>query len=390
MRKGRYDMIINFEFLDEEPIENIITCLHYNVDKVVFFGNGKLIAEKKGSMERFLKKYCNVEQVEFYEISDTDLGAVVEVMRTAIVNERMQEHACYFDVTGGEGLALLAFGILSRELQVPMHMYDVQKDELLEFDRDYAEHISKNVPGQKIGLNLDKIVEMHGGVISYKHNKGYKGQHDAGDLADIQKLWRINQRFEREWNQFAMFLARYAQEMMVDLSADVVNADMKTRRSIGTTKKLERILEACEEAGVVRNVCHENGRYSFTYKNEFVKSCMCDSGSVLEQYTFLQEQSEPGTVDCRVGVHIDWDGKLHEGQGEDVLNEIDVLSLCGNVPVFISCKGGSVDQMALYELDTVASRFGGKYAKKMLVVARELSKAHALRAEEMGIEVRVL
>jgi len=91
-----------------------------------------------------------------------------------------------------------------------------------------------------------------------------------------------------------------------------------------------------------------------------------------------------------VGVHIDWDGKLHEGQGEDVLNEIDVLSLCGNVPVFISCKGGSVDQMALYELDTVASRFGGKYAKKMLVVARELSKAHALRAEEMGIEVRVL
>ena len=383
-------MIINFEFLDEEPIENIITCLNYRVDKVVFFGDRELVTEKKGSMERFLKKYCNVKQVAFQEISDTDLNAVVEVMRSEIDRERQQQNECYFDVTGGEGLALLAFGILSRELQVPMHMYDVEKNELLEFDKGYTERISENVPSQRIQLNLDKIIEMHGGVVSYKHNKSYKGQHDAGDIADIQKLWRINQRFEREWNQFAMFLARHAQDMMVDLSADVVSADMKTRRSIGTTKKLNQLLDACEEAGVLRNVRHEKGRYSFTYKNEFVKSCMCDSGSVLEQYTYLLEQDNPGVVDCRVGVHIDWDGILHGEHGEDVLNEIDVLSLCGNTPIFISCKGGSVDQMALYELDAVAGRFGGKYAKKVIVVSKELSRGHALRAKEMGIEVRVL
>lgn len=383
-------MIINFEFLDEEPIENIITCLHYKAEKVVFFGAKELIAEKRNSMERFLKKYCKVGQVEFFEISDTDLDAVVEVMRKEIEKERQQKNECYFDVTGGEGLALLAFGILSRELQVPMHMYDVEKDELLEFDKDYSERISRNVPSQRVQLDLDKIIEMRGGVVSYKHNKGYKGQHDADDMADIQKLWKINQRFEREWNQFAMFLARHAQEMMVDLNAGVVNADMKTRRSIGSVKKLNQILDACNEAGILRNVKYDKERYAFTYKNEFVKSCMCDSGSVLEQYTFLREQDNAGTLDCRVGVHIDWDGVIHKEQGEDVLNEIDVLSLCGNVPVFISCKGGSVDQMALYELDAVASRFGGKYAKKRLVVSKPLSRGHALRAEEMGIEVIVL
>ena len=102
------------------------------------------------------------------------MDAVVEVMRSAIRKEREQGNECYFDVTGGEGLALLAFGIISRELQVPMHMYDVEKDELREFDKDYAERISKNVSEQHIRLNLDKIVEMHGGVVSYKHNKGYK------------------------------------------------------------------------------------------------------------------------------------------------------------------------------------------------------------------------
>jgi len=45
---------------------------------------------------------------------------------------------------------------------------------------------------------------------------------------------------------------------------------------------------------------------------------------------------------------------------------------------------------SLYELETVARRFGGKYAKKVLVTAMALGDAHMARAEEMGIEVRSL
>ena len=43
---------------------------------------------------------------------------------------------------------------------------------------------------------------------------------------------------------------------------------------------------------------------------------------------------------------------------------------------------------ALYELDAVAKKFGGKYAKKILVSAKELSDVYLARAEEMGIEVK--
>ena len=42
---------------------------------------------------------------------------------------------------------------------------------------------------------------------------------------------------------------------------------------------------------------------------------------------------------------------------------------------------------ALYELDTVARRFGGKYAKKVLVTADKLGDIYLERAREMGIEV---
>ena len=49
---------------------------------------------------------------------------------------------------------------------------------------------------------------------------------------------------------------------------------------------------------------------------------------------------------------------------------------------------GNVDQMALYELETVAKRFGGKYAKKVVATAQPISPGHLQRAKEMGIEVR--
>lgn len=110
----------------------------------------------------------------------------------------------------------------------------------------------------------------------------------------------------------------------------------------------------------------------------------------MEMYAFLKEIQEKEVHDCRVGVHIDWDGVVHNLAGADVLNEIDVMSINNNLPTFISCKIGNVDQMALYELETVADRFGGKYAKKVLVIAKDMAHGHMLRAEEMGIEVRNL
>ena len=59
---------------------------------------------------------------------------------------------------------------------------------------------------------------------------------------------------------------------------------------------------------------------------------------------------------------------------------------------FNSCKSGKMDANktlhALYELDAVARRFGGKYAKKVLVSAQDLADVYLERADEMGIEVR--
>ena len=118
------------------------------------------------------------------------------------------------------------------------------------------------------------------------------------------------------------------------------------------------------------------------------------SESVGEIYTYMLMREiadeSPGYYDdINRSVSIDWDGTVYDRSlgVSDTKNEIDVMATRDLVPIFISCKNGDVDKSALYELDTVAERFGGKYAKKELVTAGFLDKHHQKRAEEMDILV---
>ena len=49
-------MNVEFEFLSEEPLENVVTCMNYRMDKAVFFGFHDIVERRKASTEAFLKK----------------------------------------------------------------------------------------------------------------------------------------------------------------------------------------------------------------------------------------------------------------------------------------------------------------------------------------------
>ena len=90
-------MIVNIEFLDEEPIENVMTSLNFNVDKTIFFGFPQVIEEKKQITERFLKKYCGVKEVVFHPLSENNLNSVTKIMRKVIEQEKAQKSKLLFD-----------------------------------------------------------------------------------------------------------------------------------------------------------------------------------------------------------------------------------------------------------------------------------------------------
>ena len=145
-------MVVVFEFLSREPIENVITAMHFQVDKLVFFGNQEDIISQKEKTEKFLRKYCAVESVVFLPLSESNLQSVLETMRKEIELELSRNAKLFFDITGGESLMLVAFGMLSREYETPMHMFDIFKGKLLELDAESSHYDEWN----KEALNRDK------------------------------------------------------------------------------------------------------------------------------------------------------------------------------------------------------------------------------------------
>jgi hypothetical protein len=137
---------------------------------------------------------------------------------------------------------------------------------------------------------------------------------------------------------------------------------------------------------------------SFRFKNAQVKRTLTVAGQILELVVaktmrgIKDKDGSPLYHDVRVGVVIDWDGDDEDEANEkfDTINEIDVIAMKSSVPVFISCKNGDFDANELYKLSSVAERFGGKYAKKVLVstVLGELGEKSTYletRMDDMGI-----
>ncbi len=388
-------MYINMEFLDVEPMENVITCMHYKMDKTVFFGYPEVIKEQKDQLKNFLTRYCGVKQVQFLTLSRKDLSAVKEVILNEVLREKKAGHSIFFDITGGESLMLLAFGMLAQEYALPMHLYDVEQDELILLNEEAAEPISMVAKPLDFVFTIDKFIRMHGGVVNYNMHKDMKDDDDTDFLVLAEKIWKVTQKYKNLWNSFSGILRGVLKTedfLYVNVAEEEVHAALKKRRdSLKNPAKVMEILRDLEEIGALEQLRYKNGRYSFSYRNTSIKSCLWDAGCPLELHVYQQWKEQ--AADCMMGVHLDWDGAIDNVSGRDVLNEIDVLALQGNIPTFISCKSGKLDGddvlHALYELETVARRFGGKYARRVLSVVNAPGATYLERAAELGIEIRV-
>ena len=382
-------MIVNIEFLDREPIENVISSLHFKFDKTIFFGFADVVEEKKELTKNFLKKHCGVKDVSFVCLPEYQLDAILATMRKVVEQELIRKNDVFFEVTGGESLILIAFGMLAESFKAPMHSFEIETQRLIELNRENVTPISEVVPRQNIKLNLDMFIEMQGGKINYRLHKGAKNLENPEFEKQIEALWEISSKYGEKWNLFADFLRRCCEpdeNWKVNVTGKQVLAAYRKVNRFRSIRELGKILADCAASGAFIDFVHTKDQLSFCYKDEKMKDILWDAGSILEMHTFMEERK--ASDDCMVGVHLDWDGVIYNHSAKDTLNEIDVLSLKGVIPTFISCKNGSVNQMALYELQTVADKFGGKYAKKAIAAPQGLNDTHALRAKEMGIEIR--
>ncbi len=388
-------MNVNIEFLGKEPIENLITCMNFRMDKTVYFGYSETIEELSECTTKFLVKYCGLEQenIQFKELSHTDFVAVLEGMREVLQEERAAGNRLFFDITGGESLILVAFGVLSKEFDAPMHLFDVTENRLIELEEGASSSVKKEVPERNAKLSLDAFIEMRGGIINYRHHKAIKSDNDDKFRDMVPRIWKLAAEYEDCWNAFSALLReKFVPDEMLRTRVTEKQLQSAIRRSNNALKDMDTlndILNRLEIIGAIKDGSNEEGVYTFRYGSRAIKDCLWDGGSILELHTYYQMKQVAD--DCMMGVHIDWDGTIHRAYGKDVLNEIDVLTLEENSLTFISCKSGNMDSNkalnAMYELETVARRFGGKYVKKVLAIMKPMGSVYLERAREMGIEV---
>ena len=225
--------------------------------------------------------------------------------------------------------------------------------------------------GKTMTLMVEELISLHGGAI-YPESYQPPSEHTS---KEIDGLWQIASEDPKSWNKGIMLLNEI--ESRADSKTQVFLPLAHLRNSINGFEQKEPVirdlLEKLRRHDIIQDQSSDYA-LEYTYKSPLLRYCTLKAGNVLEIKTLMEgrevlENGAPFFQDCQMSVSIDWDGVLHnvkEGISE-TRNEIDVVLMRGVTPLFISCKNGDIGEEELYKLHTVAQRFGGPHAKKMLI-----------------------
>lgn len=386
------------EFFDREShIENIVSALLCAPDKVIFLGDGKKKMDKISAAYKKIAESRGIN-VEFdpRAINRNDLMSIVGAIEDVIENNE----DCIIDLSGGDDLSLVAVGIVYADNadKIKLHRFKITSSTMLDCDSDGE--LCNSAP---LELTVDEIVAINGGRVIYddeKPNGTYRWDFNESFADDIRTMWSICRQDPNKWNTQIGILCKLLTNS--DPESLEVNIDLRKANSVllkwDKEKKIDfDLYKKLAKYFIIEDFRLSSNAMSFRFGNRQIKKCLTKSGQVFELFLALSakelkdEDGKPYYTDVLSGAFIDWDGEIHTGTASDVENEIDLILMKGLMPVFISCKNGSVGVNELYKLSVVANKFGGKYVRKVLA-ATEIDKDEKnvdfirIRALAMGID----
>ncbi len=379
------------ELFDTCQIENVIAGLSFLPEKIVFVGFKETMTEKrKGDLERFFKMRGVDIELEFEIVGRYDYSDICEKLNVII--DRNED--CCFDLTGGKELVLTAMGAVSAVRNLPMLQFDIREDKLLRVNN------CNDIPiPAKNSMTIAENVVLNGGAIVADEKDDFKWDMNADFKKDIEKIWGICKRNCGLWNRMSTVFENMERYGRIDSSFSVSVNMAHMRNCHQDTFQDMRTIEMLKNDRLIFDYILDGDMLSFRYKNAQVHQCLSKAGNILELYTYKTAleivTNDPEYYDdIDIGVFVDWDGVIHseDSNAKDTRNEVDIILMRGLIPVFISCKNGEVRKEALYELNTVAERFGGEYVKKILLTTyissdKDSREFIIQRARDMKIDI---
>ncbi len=364
------------ELFDSCQLENIASFLKFSPKKVVFVGF---------SQEDFDEKFEAIADVAAHIRPDVKLERLVvkrfdyEDIKQKLETVIKTNKNCYFDLTGGKELVLVAMGPISTKYKVPMYQIDLHTNKLIPIDHCGslpAEENLKITLSDSVTLNCSEIKTRSTPVI------------DREFFNTVEDLWSIANDNSRIWKTETMAFILFEKNCCRREGANRFSCEVQ--EFYREQEKFDTLYTALNRKGYI-TVSPVRNSFVFRYKNKHIRPYLEKSGNILETYTYslikeMESERSYDIHDVSMQVELAW---LDDGKVLTVTNELDVVFMKGVIPVFVSCKSGILDKNSLYELNTVAERLGGKYAKKILIAAKIsppiAKKALQNRAEELGI-----
>lgn len=384
------------EFFSDEALENVMTMLQYKPDRVIYLGHKHtMITKKIESLRDFTEMVSPKTLLEFREVARDSLNDCISVLQE-VADEYPDAN---FELTGGGEMILIAFGYVSAKEQDKGIKLNTLRIDPYTATEVKLESGAMNRRHDDIKITVEQNIVLHGGHLTDQTGSFSTWDFNDDFKRDIRTIWAVACRMKHKWNNYCSVI----EDVFKDNPPDEEGRVTLPKSQLGSA---EDMFEKLNEAGMLRNYRVEKNRIEFYFKNNQIKNIVTKTGNLLELHVYEVASRRPDIfTDKIIGAVIDWNPKKKDETEEDreyrhylranydTINEIDVVLMRSTIPTFISCKSGKAGSLALHELETVTSRFGGNYAKKVLVMATPCDKSQSgmsffkQRAKDMHIWV---
>ncbi|MCR5782218.1 MAG: hypothetical protein K6G90_05715 [Clostridia bacterium] len=368
------------EFFDEENLNNCISQLYFDYDEIhyLYYADQKKIFGIDlifDALSEFNQRKMHLDP-HYVRTGGNDADGIIAAI-SRIVND---QDSFDFDLTGGPESFVFTLGRFVSDRKpdnVRVHYFDFQRKKFFRIFPGYTEEITE----QKRVLNVVDLVMLQGSAVSNSLLRGrneFRPNLSEQNFSDnILRVWNSVKDHPREWNTFCTLKNENSPWAPSD---EILKKFTSIRMG-----RCRYFLTALEKAGII-DIIVLNGelvRYRINLP-ENQRLLLDKGGSAFEMYAYHTALSSGVFADCSVGVNVDWDGCVQD-RPEEVTNEVDLILSNGFQAAFISCKNTEIRNEHVYEIDTVAHYYGGKYAKPVIFSSVEATKAIRNRAKESEI-----
>jgi hypothetical protein len=358
------------EFFSDEALENVMCLLQYKPDKVIYLGHpSTMLTRKINSLSNFAKLKSPKTELEFIEVPRNDLDACIRALED--VSDRYPE--AYYELTGGGEMVLIAFGYLTAKRQLKT----LRIDPYTGIELNMLPGAEPTQHTDNIRISVKENIILHGGQLTRQTGSYATWNFTEAFKQDIRTIWDIAKDLRHKWNRYCSIIEDVIKSFPCDETGHYSLPKSALGESVILFNKLNQV-------DMLKDFRQDNKRIKFRFKNDSIKHIITKTGNILELHVYEVASRRPDIfTDEIIGAMIDWNGDKNEEEKKefasnyekymnasyDTLNEIDVVLMQASVPIFISCKSGKASSNSLHELETVTHRFGGRYARKALVMA---------------------